>query len=208
MSLLKNKYGECSAITFIMAQLKAVGVEKMITTREPGGTPISEQIRQLVKHHDHDEALHSQTELLLMIASRVQLVKTVIKPALAANTWVIADRHVLSTLAYQGGGRQLDEALIVQIHQLVLGNFTPDFTLYLDIEPQLGFSRIRQRGELDRIEQEDLAFFDRTREKYLSLVKKLENVATIDASQTVMKVHQDITCALQAQYPKLFANET
>ncbi len=166
------------------------------TVREPGGTPLAETLRGLVKQH-WQEHIAEQTELLLMYASRVQLVTNVIKPALAAGQWVVGDRHDLSSRAYQGGGRELGDQMLQQLKQLVLGDFKPDLTLLLDIDPVLGLQRARQRGELDRIEQEDLGFFQRTRARYLQLAATDASIVVVDAGRTVTEVQQQITAALQ-----------
>lgn len=190
--------GKTSAIHTIQQWLNEHQIP-FISTREPGGTPLAEQIRTLVKQVQ-DEKVAPETELLLMYASRVQLVKTVIQPALQQGIWVVGDRHDLSSRAYQGGGRQLDESLINSIRQVVLGDLTPDLTLYLDIDPAIGLQRAQARGELDRIEQEQLAFFQRTRAKYLQIAATEPNIVTIDASQSMAQVQQQILNALQQAY--------
>jgi dTMP kinase len=149
--------------------------------------------------------MSSQTELLLMYASRVQLLDGVIKPALSNGTWVISDRHDMSSFAYQGGGRQAPLEFIKTLSHNCLGSIRPSLTLYLDISPELGLERARGRGALDRIEKEDMAFFHRTREMYLSLAKDTSKVITIDASQSVDKVKQQITTALTGWYERRFS---
>ncbi|MCF2861371.1 dTMP kinase [Pseudoalteromonas ruthenica] len=162
-----------------------------ITTREPGGTPVAEQLRTIVKHAEK-ESISTQTELLLMYAARSQLLENVIRPALASGQWVLGDRHDLSSQAYQGGGRQISCEVMNFLSQYVLADTRPDLTVYLDIEPALGLARARGRGELDRIEREDLSFFERTRARYLELAEQDERIVVIDASQAIEKVHQDI----------------
>ena len=162
-----------------------------ITTREPGGTPVAEQLRTIVKHAEK-ESISTQTELLLMYAARSQLLENVIRPALASGQWVLGDRHDLSSQAYQGGGRQISCEVMNFLSQYVLADTRPDLTVYLDIEPALGLARARGRGELDRIEREDLSFFERTRARYLELAEQDERIFVIDASQAIEKVHQDI----------------
>ena len=169
----------------------------VVCTREPGGTPMAERLRDLVKQVSNDEVVAPETELLLMYAARMQLITNVIKPALSAGQWVLADRHDMSSRAYQGGGRMLDETFINHLRQAVLGDLTPDLTLYLDIDPRLGLERARARGELDRIEQEKLDFFVRTREKYLTIAASEPNIAIIDASQSITDVQQQLRTALQ-----------
>jgi dTMP kinase len=190
--------GKTSAIRTIQQWLNEHQI-KFISTREPGGTPLAEQIRMLVKQVQ-DEQVAPETELLLMYASRVQLVKTVIQPALQRGCWVLGDRHDLSSRAYQGGGRQLDETLITTIRQAVLGQLTPDLTLYLDIDPAIGLQRAQARGELDRIELEQLAFFQRTRAKYQQIAAAEPHIITIDASQSIEQVQRQILNALQQAY--------
>lgn len=188
--------GKSTAIAFVKQQLEQQNIQP-VCTREPGGTPLAERLRELVKQVQQGEVVAPQTELLLMYAARMQLICNVIKPALAAGQWVLADRHDMSSRAYQGGGRQLDEQFIDQLRSAVLGDLRPDLTLYLDIDPAIGLERARQRGELDRIEQEQLAFFQRTRQKYLQIAHTEPNIAIIDASQPLAGVQQQLTLALQ-----------
>jgi len=188
--------GKTTAISTVRQWLEARG-HCVVQTREPGGTPLAEQIRTLVKSVQ-SEQVAPETELLLMYAARVQLLSQVIRPALSRGDWVLADRHDLSSRAYQGGGRMIDPGLIEGIRQAVLGSTTPDFTLYLDIDPVIGLERARVRGDLDRIEQEQLAFFQRTRARYLEIAHREPNIAVIDASRPVAQVQQQIVAALEA----------
>ncbi|MCO4170735.1 dTMP kinase [Aeromonas veronii] len=187
--------GKSSAVRYVTDYLQRHGINRIECTREPGGTPLAERMRAIVKEL-HDERLTIEAELLLMYASRVQLVETRIKPALADGVWVVGDRHDLSSQAYQGGGRGIDAQLIGAIKQAVLGNFKPDLTLYLDIDPALGLQRARHRGELDRIELEQLSFFERTRTRYLELAAKDDSIVVIDAAQTPEQVKATIERAL------------
>ena len=189
--------GKSTAVSHVESWLRQQGITQIEKTREPGGTPLAERMRAIVKEI-HDEPLTIQAELLLMYAARVQLVETRIKPALQQGTWVIGDRHDLSSLAYQGGGRGIDEQLIRQIKQAVLGDFAPDLTLYLDIDPAIGLARARARGELDRIELEQQAFFERTRTRYLELAQQDPRIHVIDASQNEAQVAQAIRCVLES----------
>ncbi|WP_033137231.1 dTMP kinase [Aeromonas finlandensis] len=187
--------GKSSAVRYVTDYLQRHGIDRIECTREPGGTPLAERMRAIVKEV-HDERLTIEAELLLMYASRVQLVETRIKPALADGIWVVGDRHDLSSQAYQGGGRGIDAQLIGAIKLAVLGNFKPDLTLYLDIDPALGLQRARHRGELDRIELEQLSFFERTRVRYLELAAKDDSIVVIDAAQTPEQVKMAIERAL------------
>lgn len=187
--------GKSSAIASVVSHLQAKGI-RADTVREPGGTPLAEALRDLVKQK-WQEDVSAVTELLLMYASRVQLVDNVIKPALSAGRWVIGDRHDLSSQAYQGGGRQLGAKTLGELKQLTLGEFKPDLTLCLDIDAETGLQRAKGRGDLDRIEQEDLAFFERTRKRYHELTAHDPSIIPIDASQPMQKVHQDILRAIE-----------
>ena len=182
--------GKSTAISTVLTWLKQQG-KTVVQTREPGGTPLAEQIRTLVKAI-RDEAIAPETELLLMYAARSQLLANVIRPALLKGDWVLADRHDLSSRAYQGGGRQIDAKVIDQIRSVVVKETTPDLTLYLDIDPVIGLKRAQARGELDRIEQEQLEFFQRTRARYLEIAKTDPSIVVIDASQALELVQQDL----------------
>ena len=127
----------------------------------------------------------------------MQLVENVIKPALAEGKWVLGDRHDMSTQAYQGGGRQIDSHLLDTLKKTILGKFEPDFTIYLDIDPVIGLERARGRGELDRIEQQSLDFFYRTRQRYLALTQNNEKAVIINAEQPLEKVVADIQQAVE-----------
>lgn len=188
--------GKSTAIKTVLDTLKAAGIENIINTREPGGTPLAEKMRALVKEEHEGEDLKDMTELLLLYAARVQLVENVIKPALANNQWVVGDRHDLSSQAYQGGGRQIDASLMKNLRDTTLGEFKPAFTLYMDIDPRVGLERARGRGELDRIEKMDISFFERTRERYLELANADDSIVVINAEQSIDEVAHDIRAAL------------
>ncbi|TDQ57972.1 thymidylate kinase [Mesocricetibacter intestinalis] len=188
--------GKTTAVNAIRSLLRARGID-FITTREPGGTPIAEALRRLWKEGCEGEHTTDKAELLMLYAARTQLVETLIRPALAAGKWVIGDRHDMSTQAYQGGGRGLEDKLLNQLKQAVLGDFEPDLTLYLDIDPQLGLARARGRGALDRIEQQNIEFFTRARSRYLQLVRNNPKAVLIDASQSAEKVAADIVEAVR-----------
>jgi len=192
--------GKSSAISVIENFLDTQKYQ-YIKVREPGGTPLAEQLRSMVKSASHDEIVTEETELFLMYASRSQLLANKILPALENNLWVIGDRHDLSSRAYQGGGRGIDDHVIETIANITLKGFKPDLTLYLDIDPIIGLSRAKARGELDRIEQENIDFFQRVRNKYLKLANADDTIMTIDAAQEMTKVHHDIKQALK-QYVK------
>ncbi|CCQ12177.1 Thymidylate kinase [Pseudoalteromonas luteoviolacea B = ATCC 29581] len=187
--------GKSSAIKTIESELTAQGVN-YIRVREPGGTPLAESLRALVKSV-HEENVAPETELLIMYAARAQLVHNVIKPALAKGHWVIADRHDWSSQAYQGGGRGIETEKLAALADIVLKGLTPSLVLYLDIDPAVGLTRAKGRGELDRIELESLSFFQRARERYLSLVDTHDFAVKIDAGQSMEHVHQDVLATIK-----------
>ncbi|EGU35462.1 dTMP kinase [Vibrio scophthalmi] len=189
--------GKSTAIQAVLATLQSAGIDSIQNTREPGGTQLAEKLRELVKQEHEGETLQDMTELLLMYAARVQLVENVIKPTLAAGTWVVGDRHDMSSQAYQGGGRQIARETMQSLRDTTLGAFKPDFTLYLDIDPRIGLERARGRGELDRIEKMDMSFFDRSRERYLEIANSDDSVVIINANQSMDEVAADIHSALQ-----------
>ncbi|EGR1982491.1 TPA: dTMP kinase [Vibrio parahaemolyticus] len=188
--------GKSTAIKTVLDTLKQAGIENIVNTREPGGTPLAEKMRALVKEEHEGEELKDMTELLLLYAARVQLVENVIKPALANGQWVVGDRHDLSSQAYQGGGRQIDASLMKNLRDTTLGDFKPAFTLYMDIDPRIGLDRARGRGELDRIEKMDISFFERTRERYLEIANADPSIVVINAEQSIEEVSRDIQDAL------------
>ncbi|MBD2799817.1 dTMP kinase [Xenorhabdus sp. M] len=184
--------GKTTAIQTVMETLQQHGISDLILTREPGGTPLAEKLRELIKQDVEGELLTDKAEVLMIYAARVQLVENVIKPALSNGKWVIGDRHDLSSQAYQGGGRGIDQNLMASLREAALGDFYPDLTVYLDLPPEIGLQRARERGELDRIEKESLDFFHRTRERYLELVEKDRRIKKVDATQPLSKVQDDI----------------
>lgn len=192
--------GKTTARDTVVDELRQQGIEDIVFTREPGGTPLAEKLRDLVKQGVENEKLTDKAEVLMLYAARVQLVDNVIKPALARGAWVVGDRHDLSSQAYQGGGRGIDSRLMQSLRDTVLGDFKPDLMLYLDLPPAIGLERARSRGALDRIEQESLAFFERTRARYLALAEQDDSIITVDASQTLPEVTASIRTALQAWF--------
>ena len=187
--------GKSNAQRVVSETLAAHGIE-FITTREPGGTPIAEALRNLWKEGEDGEHTTDKAEVLMIYAARTQLVETVIEPALASGKWVVGDRHNMSSQAYQGGGRGLAD-LVDNVASAILGDFEPDFTIYLDIEPSIGLERARERGALDRIEQLDIDFFHRTRERYVSLVKDNPKAVLINAEPAIEQVSADIQQAVE-----------
>ncbi|MCC5855006.1 MAG: dTMP kinase [Idiomarina sp.] len=191
--------GKSTVMTVIANWLAQRGTD-YIQVREPGGTPFAEALRDIVKGH-WDEKVSAEAELMLMYAARVQLVREVIQPALAHGQWVLGDRHDLSSRAYQGGGRQLPDSVFTTLRALTLGEFRPNLTIYLDIDPAVGLERARSRGALDRIEQEQISFFTRTRARYLEIANSEPNIQTIEADQPPDKVRDDVIRLLEKLWP-------
>lgn len=188
--------GKTTNIDFIQAWLLAQNIE-FLATREPGGTPLAEQVRQLLLTPS-DEKICDTAELLLMFAGRAQHLDQVIMPSLEAGKWVVCDRFTDATYAYQGAGRGMDSALIEHLEHLVQGVLRPDLTLILDIPVEIGLKRASDRSEPDRFEQEQVEFFDRVRQGYLNTAAKdPQRYAVIDASQPLDGVQFDIKVVLE-----------
>lgn len=188
--------GKSTQIAVIKAHMEAKG-HKVVCLREPGGTPIAEEIRTLLKTPRKDDNMCDKTELFLMYAARAQLVETVIKPLLSAGTDVICDRHDLSTVAYQGGGRGMNMDDINAIRKVVLGNFRPDLTIIIDVDPKIGMQRARNRGELDRFELSQIDFFERVRNTYLEYAKTHQDfVSVVDGHKEISAVSHDVIVCL------------
>jgi len=183
--------GKTSNLNFIEQQLGKAGIN-FITTREPGGTPLGEHIRELLLGKNY-QGMSNDTELLLMFAARAEHVNKVIKPALAEGKWVVCDRFTDATYAYQGGGRQLSMERIAGLENWVLGELRPDLTLLLDAPVEIGRERAGKRSEPDRFEQEKDAFFNRVRNAYLERAAQQPNrIKVIDASRELEPVQEEL----------------
>lgn len=183
--------GKSTNIEFIKAECAKRGIDLLIT-REPGGTPLAEEIRELLLKN-RDESFDPTAELLSVFSARAQHLNTVIKPALETGRWVLSDRFTDATFAYQGYGRGLDLSTISTLENLVQGDVKPDLTFLLDIDVELGLQRARERAALDRFESEEVAFFERVRQGYLTRVEEEpKRYAVIDAAQSLPEVQADI----------------
>ena len=179
--------GKTTLIREIYAHYEQKGAE-IILTREPGGTPLAEQIRALLLSVSHDEKMSDDTELLLMYAARAQHLQQVILPALQAGKTVLCDRFTDASFAYQCAGRGLNENKLAVLNQSFVSRM-PDITLWLDAPVELGMSRARERGALDRFEQEKVSFFEKVRAGYTRLWQQHpERIKRLDATQTTEKV--------------------
>ena len=183
--------GKSTNIQFIKEYLEAQNIP-VVLTREPGGTPVAEAIRQLLLAK-HSEPFSEQSEVLLMFAARAQHLSQVILPNLKNGIWVLCDRFTDATYAYQGGGRKLDDNTIAWLENFVQGDFRPDLTLLLDAPVEIGLSRAKARNTLDRFESEQIAFFEAVRSVYLSRAQQFpERIKIIKADQILADVQKDI----------------
>jgi dTMP kinase len=168
--------GKSTQIERLAARLKELG-HKVVVTREPGGTPLGESIRHLLKHAPEGRGMTPYTELLLFLASRAELVRKVIMPALDQGTWVLSDRFLDSTTVYQGAGRQLPTEIVERVNAFAVGPHLPSLTLVLDLEPEAARQRQITRshppgsGSFDRMEAEPVDFFERVRQGYFEVAK-------------------------------------
>lgn len=185
--------GKTTVLNILIAELQPKLGDKLVTTREPGGNPISEAIRAILQPED-DNGLEKRTEALLYAAARRQHLVEIIQPALAAGKVVISDRYVDSSLAYQGGGRDLGVEKIWQINQFAIDGLLPDLTIYLDVPSELGLARVtaNRKGKIDRLDKENLAFHQKVRQTYLKLQSEFsDRIKIVDATQPLDKVVHD-----------------
>jgi len=192
--------GKSTNLEYVTDLLRAKNIE-VVLTREPGGTPIAELIRELLLAK-HDEKMCDLSELLLVFAARAQHLDKIILPALRRGAWVLSDRFTDATYAYQGYGRGLSINVIQQLETLVQGSLRPDLTILLDIDVETGLQRAKNRSEPDRIELEKREFFEAVRKGYLELAEKnSERYMLIDASKELAEVqksiHQKLTTYLE-----------
>ncbi len=177
--------GKSTQIERLVARLHENGLETFVT-REPGGTELGEEIRNLLLHHRAGGAMAAETELLLFAAARAQLVRERIAPALAAGKVVISDRFLDSTTVYQGAARRLAPEAVARINHFAVGHHMPDLTLLLDVPVEVSHARVRNRGtgQPDRIEKESTEFFTRVRDGYLAVAQaESRRIAVVDSTQ-------------------------
>lgn len=188
--------GKSTNRDYLALQLRAAGLD-VVLTREPGGTPLAERIREVLLAPS-DEPMNADAELLLMFAARAQHIAQVIRPALQRGAVVLCDRFTDATYAYQGGGRGLAVERIATLERFVQGDLQPDLTLVFDLPIEVGLARASARGRLDRFEQEGRAFFDAVRSAYLArAATDTQRYRIVDASQSLAEVQQ----ALDALVP-------
>ena len=191
--------GKSTNIAFIKAWFEAKNIS-LLHTREPGGTPLAEEIRELLLSK-RDEQVDAKSELLLMYAARAQHVSQKIKPALEQGQWVLCDRFSDASFAYQGAGRALGLDKLVALDQWVLEGFKPDLTILLDLPVEVGLSRAQERGPSDRFEEEKVEFFEQVRNGYLQIARQEpERVKIVDARGNLEEVQQQIEQVLMNFY--------
>lgn len=187
--------GKSTNREYLADRLREQGVDVLLT-REPGGTPLAERIRELLLDPS-DEPMAADTELLLVFAARAQHLQQVIRPALAKGSVVLCDRFTDATYAYQGGGRGLSIERIAQLEQFVQGELRPDLTLIFDLPVEVGLARAAARGRLDRFEQEGRGFFEAVRQAYLQRAAQApQRYRVLDAGQSLAQVQADIDALL------------
>ena len=186
-----------------LAELRGATGREVVLTREPGGTPLAERIREILLA-PAAEPMAVDTELLLMFAARAQHLAQVIRPALARGALVLCDRFVDATYAYQGGGRGVPVERIATLEAFVLGDLQPDLTLVFDLPVEIGLARAARRGALDRFEQEQRAFFEAVRQTYLDRAQVVPaRYRLIDASRSLAEVQADLRALVATLEPTL-----
>jgi dTMP kinase len=186
--------GKSTQIAALKARLEAIG-KTVVQTREPGGTALGESIRSLLQHDDAGQGMSPEAELLLFAASRAQHVRELIAPAIAQGQIVLSDRFLDSTTVYQGVARAIDSKKVETINQFAIGDTKPDLTILIDLPPEIGLARVHARsdGQLDRMENEAIEFFQAVRQGYLDLAKsEPKRFLVLDGSQTVEELETQI----------------
>lgn len=180
--------GKSTHLNWLAERLRSQG-KNVLVTREPGGTPLGEALRELLLH----QTMHLETEALLMFAARREHLDKVIIPALRAGTWVISDRFTDASFAYQGGGRGLDESKLKILEQWVQQDLQPDLTLLFDVTLEVSRQRLSANASLDRFEQEKQDFFQRVRDAYLKRAAQFpERIRVIDSGRALNEIQVDI----------------
>jgi len=181
--------GKSTGLDWFAAALRQRGID-LLVTREPGGTPLGEQLREILLN----QPMHVETEAMLMFAARREHVEKVIRPALQRGTWVISDRFSDASFAYQGGGRGVPLAKLEQLEQWVHGDLQPDLTLLFDIPIEVARQRLSNNVSLDRFEQEKGEFFERVRQAYLArAAKSPQRISVIHAEKSLPEVQQELS---------------
>lgn len=193
--------GKSTQIAALKAHLESEG-HAVIQTREPGGTPLGESVRNLLQHDEAGQGMSPESELLLFAASRAQHVRALIAPAIADGKIVLCDRFMDSTTVYQGVARAIDANHVTAINEFAVGQTKPDLTILIDLPPEIGLARVHARsdGQLDRMEQEAIEFFEAVRQGYLDLAAQEPNrFILLDGSQSIEALKAEISKAVTAR---------
>jgi dTMP kinase len=198
--------GKSAQAQRLARRLEHLGIPSLLT-REPGGTPIGETIRELLQFAPHNSAMTPETELLLFEASRSQLVREIIKPALERGLCVIADRFFDSTTVYQGAARKLDREVVERLNTFAVDDCVPDITFVLDVDATTAASRMQKPRQADRMEQQPAEFYERVRESYREVAAhEPRRIALIDGSRNADEIENEIWSVLSSRFPTLTAN--
>jgi dTMP kinase len=195
--------GKSTQVQRLASHLKRCGIPFLVT-REPGGTPIGESIRELLQFAPHNAGMTPETELLLFEASRSQLVREIIRPALERALCVIADRFFDSTTVYQGAARKLNLQIVEQLNTFAIGDCVPDITFVLDIDAETAHSRMQRPRRADRMEQQSAEFYERVRQAYRELAAHEPNrIVLLDGGGDAEKIESEIWEALRSRFPAM-----
>jgi len=195
--------GKSTQVKRLAARLERVGIPFLVT-REPGGTPIGESIRELLQFAPHNAGMTPETELLLFEASRSQLVREIIKPALERGVCLIADRFFDSTTVYQCAARKLDRQIVERLNAFAISDCVPDITFVLDVDAGTARSRMQQPRRADRMEQQPSEFYEQVREAYRDLVRhEPDRIILIDGSREADKIENEIWEIVSSRFPVL-----
>lgn len=193
--------GKSTQIAALKAHLEAEG-HAVIQTREPGGTPLGESVRNLLQHDEAGQGMSPESELLLFAASRAQHVKELIAPAVGDDKIVLCDRFMDSTTVYQGVARAIDAEQVAVINEFAVGQTKPDLTILIDLPPEIGLARVhaRSNGQLDRMEREAIEFFQAVRKGYLNLASSQpERFLVLDGSKSIEELETEIWQSVSAR---------
>jgi dTMP kinase len=200
--------GKSTQVRRLANRLEKLGVPCLVT-REPGGTPIGESIRELLQFAPESASMTAEAELLLFEASRAQLVREVINPAIKRGECVIADRFFDSTTVYQGAARRLDPRVVEQLNAFAVGDCVPEVTFVLDVDLQTARTRMKRPRRPDRMEMQPEEFYERVCEGYLELARReTKRIVLIDGTKSADKVENDIWKILCARFPMLATSNT
>lgn len=197
--------GKTTALNSLVPKLKAISNLEVTVSREPGGSPLAEKIRNIILNVDDD--MDARTEALLYAAARRQHFVDVIMPTLNANKVMLSDRFVDSSIAYQGGGRMIGTKEVASINDFAIEGHLPDLTIYFDISPEVGLARIKKdhEGEMDRLEKASMDFHRRVHDTYLDIVHdNPQRIVSIDADQAPEKVVADALTVITQRFPEVF----